>query len=94
MKIIRRWTSEDVRNFCIEHGYYTKGNCAQYDAMLDMVRAEKSPSDDTVIAIAEDIVNHSNYEELCEIYGCDYNALVDNTVFGLFNEAITHHVVR
>lgn len=95
MKIIRRWHVSEVRELCIKNDWYTEGSNESYEAMLDMVRlSSKNPSDDMVIVIAENIAEHSDIERFCNRYGCDFNEFVDNIVFQLFEETITHHVVR
>lgn len=95
MTIERKWHASEVRGLCIRNNWYTCGTNDSYEAMLDMVRlSSKNPSDDMVIVIAENIAEHSDYERFCNRYGCDFNEFVDNIVFQLFDETISHHVVR
>lgn len=60
MKIIVSW--EKVRQMCINEQYYTCGDNAEYSNMFDM--CEKATTVTDVKAIASDIFNHSDMEEM------------------------------
>lgn len=61
MSIEKTIFADEVRNYCIENRLYTKGNNADYSAMLE--RADQCMSDEDVIAIISDIWNHSDNEQ-------------------------------
>ena len=54
----------DVRKQCIEHNWYTNGDCEAYDNMLTFVNDIEYASTDDLETIATDIKQHSdtNYE--------------------------------
>ena len=59
--------AEDVREFCIRNNLYTKGNCEDYDKMLKTVSKTDICTPQLIIAIAKDIVEHSDKQN-SEIY--------------------------
>ena len=60
---------EDVRQMCIAHQYYTRGDCRAYENMLgllDLPRSKYTGSNISAVKleeIAEDIKDHSNTED-------------------------------
>ena len=60
---------EDVRQMCIAHQYYTRGDCRAYENMLGLLDLPRSKytgsniSADKLEEIAEDIKDHSNTED-------------------------------
>ena len=57
----RRWLPDDVRQFCLKHGYYTRGDCCDYEAMLRFI-SETTPNEENMYRVALNILNHSGYE--------------------------------
>lgn len=53
-------TVEDVREVCIRHRYYTRGDCWAYQNMFDHCGYVSA---DTLEVIAKDIKDHSNTED-------------------------------
>ena len=53
-------TVEDVREVCIRHQYYTRGDCEAYQNMFDHCGYVNA---DTLEVIAKDIKDHSNTED-------------------------------
>ena len=53
-------TVEDVREVCIRHQYYTRGDCEAYQNMVDHCGYVNA---DTLEVIAKDIKDHSNTED-------------------------------
>ena len=57
---------EDVRQMCIAHQYYTRGDCRAYENMLGLLDLPRSKytgsniSADKLEEIAEDIKDHSD----------------------------------
>lgn len=58
--------ADEIRNYCIKNRMYTRGNNADYSAMLE--RANQHMSDADIIAVCRDIWEHSD-NELCIEYG-------------------------
>ena len=56
--------SDEVRELCIKHRYYTAGDTRAYSAMFDKCRDARTLAD--VVAIAEDIKEHSNTDDTAE----------------------------
>lgn len=63
-KVLNR---EDVRQMCITHEYYTKGDCAAYERMFKLFERPFSHggniSPERLMYIAEDIKVHSDTED-------------------------------
>lgn len=60
MTIDKTMFAYEIRNYCIKHGMYTKGNNVDYSAMLE--KADSMMSDADIIAICRDIWEHSDNE--------------------------------
>ena len=60
-KFVRRWDSDSVREVCIKFGWYTRGNCADYNKMLDFVDSHK-PTDRNICKVVDNIFRHSDPE--------------------------------
>lgn len=60
-KIVERthWTAALVRQCCINHEYYTRGDNEEYEEMLDYVRANE-PTVRNIYLVAADILEHSD----------------------------------
>ena len=61
IKATRAWFAEEVREFCIKNGYYTAGDCAAYEKMLQFV-SKQDPTTKNIYRVAKDIVDHSDPE--------------------------------
>lgn len=59
------WCSEDMRSFCICHGFYTLGDCRAYEELLEFVESH-IPSIRNQLYAARNIKMHSdtNWSEL------------------------------
>lgn len=72
--------SDEVRSLCIRHRYYTAGDNGAYSAMFDKCRQAETIAD--VVAIAEDIKEHSNTDETAQdiaeyiVNFCAYTSIV------------------
>ncbi len=71
IKTSRMWNSMDVRQMCIDHRLYTRGDSKAYAKMLEKV-TELDPTPRSLYRIAEDILNHSDPE----IAGDDVTAIM------------------
>ena len=58
IKVIRKWSAENVRTTCIDNNLYTCGNNADYSEMLDFVD-ENEPTPENLFTVAADINEHS-----------------------------------
>lgn len=58
IKIERVLSMTKVRNLCIDRGFYTAGDNEDYSTMLQA--ACQADTDEAVIKIAEDIIEHSD----------------------------------
>lgn len=55
------WTS--VRQFCIDHSFYTAGTQEQYEKLMDYVNKHKTLDMISLFVIVSDIISHS---DICE----------------------------
>ena len=53
------WNWNRIRELCIRHNYYTKGDCEQYDNLWEFVTFNKATGYNIKLA-AMDIVAHSD----------------------------------
>lgn len=58
--ITRRWDLYTVREFCIRHEFYTRGDIEAYDAMLTYVSDHDQPDEVDIERVAFDILDHSS----------------------------------
>lgn len=65
IKETRRIFAEDLRNLCIRNNWYTRGNSAEYNhLLLDLAENKLNITTEDIVAIAEDIREHSADEEM------------------------------
>lgn len=77
-------SAEDVRNVCIKHNYYTRGDVKAYEKMLDrFIGHDKIVSDALLITTAEDIYQHTDIPRMCKEYGCDEEECLREILFEL-----------
>ena len=62
--------TDKLRQFCINNRFYTHGDCEAYDNMFKMARNYHGYETEILQQVAEDIYDHSGYDEL-EQYCCD-----------------------
>lgn len=55
------WIAEDIRNFCLEEGYYSEGKVRDYEEMLNFVDQNK-PTTENIYRVAKNILDHSDEE--------------------------------
>lgn len=60
--------TDELRSFCINNRFYTHGDCKAYDHMFEMARKYQGGVE-LLAMIAEDIYDHSGYDEL-ENFSC------------------------
>ncbi len=62
-KEIRRIFAYNLRGLCVKKGWYTAGDDDEYDHLLfDLANNKKNITTADIIAIAEDIMEHSEME--------------------------------
>lgn len=61
---VRKIIKDDLRNLCIEKRWYTRGDNASYNHLLDDLAGDKENiTTDDIVEIALDIMEHSNTEQ-------------------------------
>lgn len=65
MKIreIRRILPYQLRALCIENNWYTRGDCEEYEHLLCNLTDRENLTTEDILAIAEDIAEHSNLRD-------------------------------
>ena len=88
MKIEARkeWSMRKVRQMCVNHRYYTCGDCEDYDRMLMFV-INNEPTTENIYKVAKDIVEHSDMDK----YDCDKLELIEAVMFDIDRECATTH---
>ena len=83
IKVEKMWNFWDVREMCVNHHWYTRGNNKEYNKMLDFVEKHK-PTLNNMIKVAEDIIKHSADSDLqiTEVLSC----LDKFTVISVYSE--------
>lgn len=76
----RKLYYDDLRQLCIKNNWYTQGNCKDYENMLNMSEKDNITTND-IVAIATDIMNHSNDNERELTSYCFEIAKICNTFF-------------
>ena len=72
---------EGVRRMCIGHEFYTRGDNAEYGAMLDKVgRNSDDMSNEVLCEIAEDIMSHTDPARIDGMDVASMMFLIDNEV--------------
>ena len=62
----RIWTPGRVREVCIANEFYTRGDCAAYDWMLNQV-GQLEPTYENLYRIAADITEHSREQTVTNV---------------------------
>lgn len=91
----RAWNADRVRRMCIEHNFYTMGDCKAYDEMLNMVDGcRENMSGDLIENVAIDIANHTERQYFSQDADEDYKLNIENIIYLLLNEAIIYRMER
>ena len=89
------WNADRVRRMCVEHNFYTLGDCKAYDEMLNMVDGcRERMSRDLIENVAIDIANHTERQYFSQDADEDYKLNIENIIYLLLNEAIIYRVDR
>ena len=81
----RLWDCDRMRNFCIRYGYYSSGDCEDYESMLEFVMKEE-PTQENMFYVAYDIVTHTS--TLLEDTDFTLADHVAGLMFGIENEVV------
>lgn len=93
LKETRRIDAMALRSICIEHQFYTCGDCEDYDNMLNMVYSKshetKSLTSSLVLKIATDIAEHSDMDELTRRYNEDEKGILEEICYLIIDKSYT-----
>lgn len=90
-KEAKSWRREDVRSICIQDGYYTRGDCSAYEAMLSFVD-NNEPTPENILTVVDDIYQHSDIDRIMEEGGVSENEVFTSIYFNLVNGAVTNYI--
>lgn len=62
---VRKLYFDDLRNLCIRKNWFTHGNCAEYDRLLDIARLNDNITTDHIVTMARMIVEHTDFTDEC-----------------------------
>lgn len=93
-KTTRIISRDSVRNMCIHYGLYTKGNCEEYEYLLNNLCERKHPSIEDYEEIVEDILAHSDVQNLTETYGETREELEESFMYKLINDCSYIYIER
>ena len=85
-KATRLILKDKVREMCMEFDLYTYGDNEEYLYMLNELCNQSSPILEDYERIAENILSHSNIEQLKGKYGIDYDELLESIMNRLVND--------
>ena len=74
----KKWWSSEIRNMCIENGWYTAGDIKAYSDMLEFVE-EHEPTTDNIFRVAADILEHTSPDE---------QQTIENIMFVIANDVV------
>ena len=72
----------DLRALCINQEYYTRGDYETYEELLNYVDG-RNITDNDIIAIADNIYDHSDVERIMNEYGCSSDGVFDSIYFNV-----------
>lgn len=78
---IRHIDTSKVRAMCISHDYYTQGTIEEYNKMF-----QKCELGYGILAIASDILDHSNKDRFMKMYGCTEREVLESICYNLVND--------
>lgn len=91
----RRIYGYKVRQLCIQDNLYTEGNNEEYSHLLNtLCKDDVDQTLDSLGVIAEDIIKHSDLENLLNRFGCDEEELLQSILWELINECCITYLTR
>lgn len=76
------WTAYDVRCYCVNRNFYTRGDNDAYGKMLDFVR-DNPPTARNVELVAIDIISHSS-----SLYSIFHDGDIDAIANEIWNDVV------
>lgn len=83
---MKQWSSSDVWQMCIKHDFYTCGNNAEYEKMLDFV-SNNSYSLKNAYYVARDIAKHSDLTTYGYMLNSTEPEVIEHILWAIGNEA-------
>lgn len=62
LNIIALTSTQQVRQFCIKHDFYTRGTIKEYDELFDYVRNHPRMDEIPLSVVINDIIKHSDLD--------------------------------
>lgn len=91
----RRIYGYKVRELCIQDNLYTEGTNEEYSHLLiTLCKDDADQTLDSLEVIAEDIIKHSDLENLLNRFGCDKEELQKSIMWELINECCITYLER
>lgn len=80
MKTTKKIFTDDLRYLCVSKDYYTCGDCKAYEELFDYIR-DRDLTDSDIIAIVDNIYDHSDVDKMMREYGCSENDVFNSIYF-------------
>lgn len=91
----RRIYGYKVRALCIQDNLYTEGSNEEYSHLLNtLCKDDVDQTLDSLGVIAEDLIKHSDLENLLNQFGCDEEELLQSIMWELINECCITYLER
>ena len=94
VKVVRYLSASNVRQVCIDHNYYTCGDCDAYQKLLNNVMMLDGVTDEDLLKITENIYNHSNIDKMMMEYGVDNAGIFQSIFYNIAKVVDTHCYVE
>lgn len=86
---VEKLNTDSLRNFCINNRFYTHGDCVAYDNMFRVARKYRGGVE-ILEQVAEDIYDHSGYDELERFCcNCDKEDLTEILMGEIYKKCVT-----
>lgn len=92
MKELRMIKADKVRGMCISGNYYTCGDCQDYNDMLNLCKT-KNPTTDIYQLIANNIIEHSDVEEIALTTGLTIHEMTKSIMWELINDCTIVYIL-
>ena len=92
MKELRMIKADKVRRMCIQGNYYTCGTCEEYNEMFNLCET-MNPTTDIYQVIANNIIEHSDIEEIALMTGLTKHEMVKSVMWELINDCTTVYIL-
>lgn len=92
MKELRMIKADKVRSMCIRGNYYTCGSCEEYNDMFNLCET-MNPTTDIYQLIANNIIEHSDVEEIALMTGLTIYEMIKSVMWELINDCTTVYIL-